>query len=399
MVAQVTSGFWTTASIIVEKGGAKKRIADPIQVTAFGTSELGAARQQAYTVVRFLDREGKRKKEIVPSSMLVSQPGELVTLLADRGYLWPPTQALRNKIIRDLSVVRPGRRIRVTPVPGWHDKSYVLPGQSYTPEGPDRKHFQLCHNQTVRLGEFRRSGTLKEWKEYIGKACIHSTRARLAVASVFAAPNLRPLNINSFGFNFSGVTSSGKTFCVRSAASASGLNSNEGPATWDASLAGLEQRALGHRDSMVPLDDTSSLSQPELAKLVTFRLAGNRPKAKAGQYVFANNLVDFDWRVIPLSTSEEPIWQQMIKSGRGRVRGEELRMINVRACVSDKDDIFDGQNADASVGSTLEERLKFVERHEKLTQDLQGEAVRAYLARRCADNRAEATLKNRELYT
>jgi putative DNA primase/helicase len=198
MVAQVTSGFWTTASIIVEKGGAKKRIADPIQVTAFGTSELGAARQQAYTVVRFLDREGKRKKEIVPSSMLVSQPGELVTLLADRGYLWPPTQALRNKIIRDLSVVRPGRRIRVTPVPGWHDKSYVLPGQSYTPEGPDRKHFQLCHNQTVRLGEFRRSGTLKEWKEYIGKACIHSTRARLAVASVFAAPNLRPLNINSF---------------------------------------------------------------------------------------------------------------------------------------------------------------------------------------------------------
>jgi hypothetical protein len=123
------------------------------------------------------------------------------------------------------------------------------------------------------------------------------------------------------------------------------------------------------------------------------------PKAKAGQYVFANNLVDFDWRVIPLSTSEEPIWQQMIKSGRGRVRGEELRMINVRACVSDKDDIFDGQNADASVGSTLEERLKFVERHEKLTQDLQGEAVRAYLARRCADNRAEATLKNRELYT
>ena len=377
---------------LVEKSGVRKRIAEPIQVTAFGTSEPGSAREQAYTAVTFLDRDGKRKKEIVPSSMLVSQ-GEFVTLLAGRGYVWPPTRPLRNKIIGELSIVKPTQRIRVTPVPGCHGKSYVLPGESYTPKGPDRRRFQLCHNPTVRLGEFRRSGTLEEWKEHIGKACIHSTRARLAVATVFAAPNLRALNINSFGFNFSGITSSGKTLCVRSAASAVGLNSSEGPATWDASLAGFEQRALGHRDSILPLDDTSYLPQPDVAKLVTFRLAGNRPKAKAGQYVFANNLVDVDWRVLLLSTSEEPIWQQMTKPERRRVRGEEVRMINVPACVSDKSDIFDGSNADARVGSTLEERVDFVEKQEKLTLDYQGEAFRTYLAKRFADTRAEETLK------
>ncbi len=277
---------------LVEKGGVKKRIAEQIQVTAFGTSEPGTARELAYTAVRFLDRESKRKKEIVPSSMLVSQPGEFLALVAGRGYLWPPTRALRHKIIGELSIVKPARRIRVTPVPGCHGDSYVLPGESYTPKGPDRRHFQLCYNPTVRLGEFRRSGTLEGWKEHIAKACIHSTRARLAVAAVFAAPNLRSLNINSFGFNFSGMTSGGKTLCLRSAASAAGLNSSEGPTTWDGSAAGFEQRALGHRDSIVLFDDMSHLRQPELAKLVTFRLAGNRPKAKAGQYVLANNLVD-----------------------------------------------------------------------------------------------------------
>ena len=378
---------------IVEKRGLRERIADLIRVTAFGASEPGTAREEAYTVVRFVDRDGKRKKVIVASHMLVSQPGEFVALLAQRGYLWPPTQALRHKIVGELSILRPDRRIRVTPVPGWHGKSFVLPGESYTPNGPDRKHFHLGHNSTVRLGEFRRSGTLEQWKEHIAKACIHSTRARLAVAAVFAAPNLRPLNINSFGFNFSGMTSSGKTLCVRSGASAAGLNNSEGPATWDASLAGFEQRALGHRDCIVPLDDTSYLPQPELAKLVTFRLAGNRPKAKAGQYVLANEIVDLDWRVIPLSTSEDPIWQRMIKPGRGRVRGEEVRMINVRACVSEKGDIFDGSNADARIGSTLEERLRFVEKQEKLTLDYQGEAFRAYLAKRCPDKLAEETLK------
>ncbi len=208
--------------------------------------------------------------------MLVSQPSEFVALLAGRGYLWPPSQALRHKIVGELSIVKPTRRIRMTPVPGWHGKYYVLPGESYGPKGPDRKHFQLCYNPSVRLGEFRRSGTLKEWKRYIAKAFIHSTRARLAVAAVFAATNLRSLNINSFGFNFSGMTSSGKTLCVRMAASASGLNSNEGPATWDSSLAGFEQRALGHRDGFIPQDDTSYLAQPELVKLVTFSV-GRQP--------------------------------------------------------------------------------------------------------------------------
>jgi putative DNA primase/helicase len=378
---------------IVEKGGVKKRIADPIQVTALGTSEPGTARELAYTAVRFLDREGKRKKEIVPSSMLVSQPGEFVTLLAERGYVWPPTQPQRHKIVGELSIVKPVRRIRVTPVPGCHGKSYVLPGESYTPKGPDRRHFQLCHNPTVRLGEFRRSGTLKEWKEHVAKPCIHSTRARLAIAAVFAAPNLRALNINSFGFNFSGVTSGGKTLCVRWGASAAGLNSSEGPTTWDGSAAGFEQRALGHRDSIVLFDDMSHLPQPELAKLVTFRLASNRPKTRAGQYVLANNLVDLDWRVITLSTSEDPIWQQIIKPKRRCVRGEEVRLINVPACVSDKGDIFDGPNADERVGSTLEKRLDFVEKQENFTQDYQGEAFRTYLAKRFADQRAVATLR------
>ena len=379
---------------VVEKGGVKKRIADPIQVTAFGTSEPGTVRELAYTAVRFVDREDKRKSEIVPSSMLVSQPGEFVALLAGRGYLWPPSQALRHRILGELSIVKPSRRIRVTPVPGCHGDFYVLPGESYTPKGPDRQYFQLCHNATVRLGEFRRSGTLQQWKKHIAKTCIHSSRARLAIAAVFAAPNLRLLNISSFGFNFSGQTSGGKTLLIRSAASAAGLNSDEGPTTWDGSAAGFEQRALGHRDSIVLFDDMSHLRQPELAKLVTFRLAGNRPKAKAGQYVLANNLVDLDWRVITLSTSEDPIWQAMIKSGRRRVRGEEVRMINVRACVSDKGDIFDGPKADEQVGSTLEERLDFVEKREKFTQDYQGEAFRTYLAKRFADKRAEATLKS-----
>ncbi len=65
--------FWNDGVYLVEKGGVRKRIADPIQVTAFGISEPGTVRELAYTAVRFVDREDKRKKEIVPSSVTTSR--------------------------------------------------------------------------------------------------------------------------------------------------------------------------------------------------------------------------------------------------------------------------------------------------------------------------------------
>ncbi len=384
---------------LIKTNKTKTRIADPILVTAFATSDPGTPREQAFTVIKFMNRRSKWKKEIVSSSMLITHCTEFTTLLSKRGYVWPSNRDLRAKIIVALSVEKPNRDIRVTDVPGWHGKSFVLPGEAYTPDGPDRNAIQINYNSTVKLGAFRRSGTLDQWKKHVAKTCAHSSRARLAVAAVFAAPNLRPLKVNTFGFNFSGPTSGGKTLLLRLAASGAGLNSDEGPETWDGSAPGFEQRALGHRDCMMPLDDLSHLAGDathvaQLAKLVTFRLSSNRPKTKAGQYVQAHNLVDTDWRVIPLSTSEDPLWDQVSLHGHGkrRVRGEEVRMINVRACISNVGDIFDGRKASEHVGKTLDERLRFVEKQEVLAVQYQGEAYRAYLTKRTADKTAIATL-------
>ena len=384
---------------LIKTNKPKRRVADPILVTSFATSDPGTPREQAFTAIKFMNRRGKWKKEIVSSSMLITHCTEFTTLLSKRGYVWPSNRDLRAKIIGALSVEKPSRDIRVTEVPGWHGKSFVLPGEAYTPDGPDRNAIQINYNPTVKLGAFRRSGTLDQWKKHVAKTCVHSTRARLAMAAVFAAPNLRPLKVNTFGFNFSGPTSGGKTLLLRLAASGAGLNSDEGPETWDGSAPGFEQRALGHRDCMMPLDDLSHLAGDathvaQLAKLVTFRLSSNRPKTKAGQYVQAHNLVDTDWRVIPLSTSEDPLWDQVSLHGHGkrRVRGEEVRMINVRACISNVGDIFDGMNASKHVGKTLDERLHFVETQEDLAVQYQGKAYRVYLTKRIADKTAIVTL-------
>jgi len=94
-----------------------------------------------------------------------------------------------------------------------------------------------------------------------------------------------------------------------------------------------------------------------------------------------------------LSTSEDPLWEQLDRYGPRGIRGEEVRMIDVPACVSDMRDIFDGEHAQAKVGETVEQRCRFVEDQERLTKTYQGEALRAYLAKRACDKTAKATLK------
>ena len=145
----------------------------------------------------------------------------------------------------------------------------------------------------------------------------------------------------------------------------------------------------------MPLDDLSHLQgdPTEVAKIVTFRLAGNKPKAKAGQYVVAHNLVEADWRVIPLSTSEHPLWQPNRGPRRGRIRGEQVRMIDIPACCSDMDDVFDGARSHKGVGKTVEERVRFVERQESLTLKYQGVAFCEYLTKLTTDPLVTATLR------
>jgi hypothetical protein len=216
------------------------------------------------------------------------------------------------------------------------------------------------------------------------------------VATNFAAPNLRMLGLNSFGFNFSGTTSGGKTLLLRMAASGSGLNSGAGPATWDGTPSAFEQRALGHRDCIMPLDDISHLEgdSRNVSKLATFRLAGNQAKQRAGQYVVAQDLVEEDWRVISLSTSEVPLWEHLNGHGaRRRIRGEEVRIFDVPACVSDMQDIFDGKYAHVKIGGTVQQRRRFAEHQERITRKYQGQALRAYLKERACDKRAKVTLK------
>jgi uncharacterized protein (DUF927 family) len=378
----------------IDQVGIEEWLADPIYVTAFATAKLRDGETEAYVKVKFKDRTGAWKNDLVPSAMLSAHLVQLDGRLARKGYIWPAEQAVKRRILGELSMSKPEKHINIVFVPGWQngkDKTFVTPNKIYAAAKVDRNAFKLMKRDTVECAPFNVCGQLEQWQKKIAPVGKWSSRARTAIATVFAAPNLRHLGMDSFGLNFEGPTSSGKSLLLYLASSAAGFDR---PTTWDGTAAGFEQRALGHRECVTLIDDLShregnEMQATQMAKVVTFRLAGNRPKTRAGQYASANGLVDEDYRTIALSTSETPIWQ----NNTGATRGEEVRMMNVRACVSDVKDIFDGLRARKAVGDSLEERITFVEQRKALCLKLQGTPFDAYLERRVSDNKAEDILR------
>lgn len=69
--------------------GEEVKIAEPIIVTAFAAGLHGREKDQAYTEVKFRDRYGEWKREVVLSCLLSAQRRDFIKLLTNRGYVWP----------------------------------------------------------------------------------------------------------------------------------------------------------------------------------------------------------------------------------------------------------------------------------------------------------------------
>jgi putative DNA primase/helicase len=234
--------------LLFETGG-KKRIADMIIVTALGT---GLQDDAAYTIIKFQDKDGKKKIEVVPTSLLTAGTKDFIKRMTDAHYIWPEARAHRERLVAALSVQNPAGRIAVTVVPGWHEIRYVLPDMIASPTGDD----WTCHfyrNDNVLLPNLVCSGDRAGWQKHVVKSCRTSSRLRLAMGAAFAAPILRKVNLDTFGFYFVGKTSKGKTLCLKVAGSVAGLNAEGGPTSWDGTPTGFQHLALGHRDNVMPV--------------------------------------------------------------------------------------------------------------------------------------------------
>jgi hypothetical protein len=255
----------------------------------------------------------------------------------------------------------------------------------------------FCHDKTAvpvkidpnsieHVGLFTTGdGCLRDWQQYVAKPARKSSPLSVSISAALAAPLLRRLNMDSFAINWFGHTSEGKTLALKVAASVAGLFGPGGDLpSWADSIPGFEGQAMGHRDCVLPLDETADgekeMPLDKRARALAFGIGRNRPRKLSATYEKTHGLKGREYRVIVLSSSERALTEVAIKAGSRRLGGEEVRLTDVPASEPGSAGVFDG-NIEHDDGLTLLETTKVLaDQLAAAAMKYQGHAFPAFLS-------------------
>jgi hypothetical protein len=392
-ITSVRDGVFLTQA--TPSGNNRTHVADPIRVRSIGTRWSDKV---TFVEIRFRTIHGDYQSEMFEFSYLQPERRDGIKVrVGDQGYEWPEDRAVSNEILKQLAATRPKRRFVLVSAPGWYESELVLPGKVFSPPGCGTD-YRIDPASHAHVGAFKcGKGSLKGWQQTVATVAKKSSCLRVAIAAAFAAPLLRPMSMDSFAINWFSNTSDGKTAVLFVAASVPGLIGAGGLPGWADTEPGIEDQAIGHRDSILPLDESGDGSGKvplkDKAKMLAFMIARNRPRKLSKNYERANALQDREWRIIAQASSEAALSQVAIDSGGRRLGGEEVRFIDVRASERGSLGIFDGR-VTAHPGKTDRETTKaLVEKMKIDAETNQGFAYREFLCKYFSD--AEALSKVR----
>ena len=367
------------AAIILRRNGFYldgKKIANRIEFIARGTVRPTGT---AMHLLRFYDCDDQTQEIWINADQCLDHNlKKLADALANRGFDWPTGYPPRD-LLRLVFANSPSRRVILVSAPGWYDGVYVTKARAF---GSGKAELQLLETSEAKVADLDLgSGSLADWQKLLRRVR-KSSHLCLALGATFGAPLLRPLNVGTFGIHIYGSSSQGKTTALKLAASSVGLRDL---ATMADSSQALEEMAVGHRDSVLLLDETSdgNRSDKELAQLVraqSFGLARNRPRHKATRYENSGSPAREDFRIIVLATGERALSQV----GK-RLPGEAVRFIDMAVGANGGSGIFDGDlSSHGAAGQWTKSAVEYIE---KYGRKYCGHAFNIYLEQLLSDGR------------
>lgn len=335
----------------------------------------------AFMLFEFTNRKGQRQFSLVPASHLL-EPRKFAAHFADRFFDWSSEADVKSLIFDFQNSTAPTDGV-FTFVPGWHGMHYSRGKQWVSPEG-EAATIYFHARETVQMPPFLNVGSLREWKTSIGKLGLYSSRIRLAIAIAFAATIMRWVGARPFGINFVGPSSIGKTLMLLIIGSVIGSNGPAGLPHLGSTLKAVEEMRLGNRDGVTLADELGQILGDKKAaalflKALGFMVGSSRPSDRSGGWEKATNAAKADCPTIFATTSEVPVGTLMREAYGNRLRGEEVRLIDLQAIAAGAVDIFDSKSAPKKIGSTISARRVAVERIERNCKTQQGAAHVAFI--------------------
>lgn len=375
-------------------GLARKLVAGPIKLAAVVKSAFDG---KEFAEIAFTSWDGVRKFAHVEMAALnFRNHHQVIDKLTNDGYRWPTDPKAAKAIVAELAQTTPKRIYTLVGSYGWHGPTFFTSYGQYPASG--RNKLRIDEQTPARCAPYLLGpGSLDGWKSTVGQVARRSSILRLCIAAGFAAPLLKPLNIESFGLNLYGPTSQGKTSVLYGGASVAGLIDGHIP-TWADSMPAYEQFFVGYRDCLAPLDETGDgtgreVSIEEKIAMLSFGVARNHIRNLSTAHEKKLRIITRDYRIILVSTSEYALRKLALGNGRPRIPGEELRLIDLPVEDS-KWGVF--ENVPSSHAS-IEPALAGKQLADLLKQDAeqnQGHALKRFLERLVIDPTAIETVKN-----
>jgi putative DNA primase/helicase len=280
-------------------------------------------------VVRFKDRDGRSKTEIIPRGTLVSEPGAVRSRLASQGLMIKPAKGQGDRFTACLGEMECSRRITLAHSTGWAPGNrFVLPSRTIGPAGGEPVMF------TGDPAGFPHGthGTMEGWRQEVAARAPGNSLLLLALSIGFAGPLLRPLGLEGGGFHFRGLSSMGKSTLGRAAASVwcGGNGALGGAQSWRATDNALEAVAQGHSETVLVLDEINEI-MPDRVGNAAYALASGQGKARASTSGQLRRRAE--WLVLSVSTGEISLAEHIRSSAKGGrvMAGQELRLLDIPA--------------------------------------------------------------------
>lgn len=347
-----TGGFKVKADGVYFAGddGESRIVCSRLEILARTRDEKG---HSWGLLVEFDDPDGAPKRWNIPARCMAGEfSKEVLGPLVDMGLRLAPTRDVRhsrNDLQSFLQSYDSGERARLVSRLGWHGAAFLLPDQQIG-SSDERLHF---YEAGAQLPPISQAGTLGEWQQHIGALCVGNHRVAFAVCIALAGPLLHLLGLESGGFHFYGVSSSGKSTTGRVACSVYGPPAFE--RSWRSTDNALESIAAAHSDGLLVLDEISQCD-PRIVGETVYMLGNGIGKARANDRGQTGRQVQ-EWRLLFLSSGEYTLAQHMAEANKELKAGMEIRMLAIPADAGKGLGVFDTLH-DFDSGQALADELK-----------------------------------------